>query len=47
MTTAYWLTRQHIVEYKQGGKAFYLAYPPNRIYATMSRKSGLGQSDKK
>lgn len=35
------------VDNLQRFRAFYLAYPPNRIYATMSRKSGLGQSDKK
>ena len=35
------------VDNLQRFRAFYLAYPPNQIYATMSRKSGLGQSDKK
>ena len=35
------------VDNLQRFRAFYLVYPPNRIYATMSRKSGLDQSDKK
>ena len=35
------------VDNLQRFRAFYIAYPPSRIYATMSRKSGFGQSDKK
>lgn len=35
------------VDNLQRFRGFYLAYPPNQICATMARKSGLGQGDKK
>ena len=35
------------VDNLQRFRIFYLAYPPNRIYATASRKSDLGQNDEK
>jgi len=35
------------VDNLQRFRSFYLAYPPNLIYATRSRRSGLSQGDKK
>jgi hypothetical protein len=35
------------VDNLQRFRAFYIAYPSSRIYATMSRKSGFGQTDEK